>query len=293
MAYSFPPKPEGKSCWINAFQLPQGFRRRGVSKAFAAGVSQRRAFVTCDDPFFWRKIDSKQLLTAKSAFLNSQQGVDGCKFGASQVPLKGHNFQNGIHVGIPGKPINTEYIQLMGSDVSTVQVIGLCCANVPSASLAGFYSESLTKSWIETRGCAEFSLHTWIPIDTVLGLWMGVRCTGISSCFIFSRSLDEQIQICPFQQLPPPNNALVVALREKLREKVAITFNNAKNHQRSTTHPGRVSEPGCLASTFFFCCCPGFGQQQVYTNWFCGARNLIKCDVEMSQGWCNSIVIFI
>lgn len=56
---------------------------------------------------------------------------------------------------------------------STLQVIRLCCAKVPSASLAGFYSESLTKSWIVIRGCAEFLLHIWIPIRT----WIMDGCT--------------------------------------------------------------------------------------------------------------------
>lgn len=124
-------------------------------------------------------------------------------------------------------------------DVSILQVICLCCANVPSASLACFYSVSLTKSWIEIRGCAEFSLHIWIPIGT----WIMDGCTvywdfELFYCLEITWRTDWNLSL---SATFPQKNALVVILQEKFREKVAITF---------PTRPGRVSERGCLASTF-------------------------------------------
>ena len=172
-------KVEGKNPVTQLFSFPKAFGGAAFQRLSQQGCPNWA--VTCDDKFTSSSSTAKLFKTRSWCgwfrilwFTGSQKSICLSEIRIPRNPSTRITSNVAVcwslHKHIPRAVPGNDH----GNQVfSTLQVIRLCCANVPSASLAGFYSESLTKSWIVIRGCAEFSLHIWIPIRT----WIMDGCT--------------------------------------------------------------------------------------------------------------------
>ena len=93
---------------------------------------------------------------------------------------------------------------------------------------------------------------------------------GFRAVLLSRDHLTNRLKSVPFSNFPPKEFSSGHITGETQGESCHHFSNPPRSRFRA----------GMLSIDVF--CSPGFGQQKVYTNWFWGSRNLIKCD-EMSQ----------